>query len=232
MAGDGRRFRNVGIDTAKHMIAVKDKTLFEWALSSLMNFYDNKFIFVVRKSHNSTDFINEKCQLLGIKDFEIETIDYLTKGQASTALEAEGKIQDSSDSIMIYNIDTYVEPDQLEPGLIKGDGWIPAFRAEGDKWSFVKFGDDLEVTEVTEKERISEFGTIGLYYFKSFNLFKKCYSKYKFESYREEYIAPLYNFLIKDPFFNLYTHIIDKNAVHVLGTPEDVIKFWPEFRNL
>ncbi len=232
MAGDGKRFREAGIDKAKHMIVVKDKTLFEWAISSLKNFYDYKFIFVVKKSHNSTVFINEKCHLLGIKDFEILEIDYLTKGQASSALVAKGKIKNLSSPLMIYNIDTYVEPDQLKPDHLKGDGWIPAFIADGNKWSFVKFGDDLEVTEVTEKKRISEFGTIGLYYFRSFNLFKECYDKYKFDNYKEEYIAPLYNVIIDNPVLHPYTHIIDHHSVHVLGTPEDVISFWPEFKTM
>jgi hypothetical protein len=30
---------------------------------------------------------------------------------------------------------------------------------------------------------------------------------------------------------DVYTHVVNENAVHVLGTPEDVASFWPEFLN-
>ena len=225
MAGEGSRFKKVGFNIPKHMIEVNNKSLFEWSLLSLKNFFDNRFIFVTRKSHHTTKFIQEKCNKLGIKKVIIKEINYCTKGQAATALEAEDKISDLNEEIIIYNIDTYVEPAHLKPEYIEGDGWVPAFKAEGDKWSFVKFGDDLKVTGITEKIRISEFGTIGFYYFKSLALFKKCYASYKFDNYKEEYIAPLYNIIINKSSLNLYTHIVDENSVHVLGTPEDLAEF-------
>ena len=225
MAGEGTRFKKSGFDTPKHMIEVRGRTLFEWALSSLANFFNNRFIFVAKKSHNSTEFIKEKCKSLGVKNIIIKEVSYLTKGQASTALEAEESIADLNEEMAIYNIDTYVEPQQLRPEYIKGDGWVPAFKAEGDRWSFVKFEENLKVTEITEKIRISEYATLGLYYFRSFALFKKCYTSYKFDSYKEEYIAPLYNVIIKEPSLNLYTHIVNENFIHVLGTPEDIVGF-------
>ena len=225
MAGEGRRFKEIDIAMPKHMIEVKGKTLFEWSMLSLKNFFDKNFIFISRKSHDSNDFIKEKCRSLWIKSFRVKEIDHLTKGQAETALAVEEEITDPEDEIIIYNIDTYVEPDQLRPEDIKGDGWIPAFKVEGDRWSFVKFDNDLKVTEITEKKRISEFGTIGLYYFQSFKLYKTCYTSYKFGGYKEEYIAPLYNVIIQKANLNLYTHIIDEDSVHVLGTPEDILNF-------
>jgi len=231
MAGEGSRFKKAGFDEPKHMIEVKGKTLFEWAILSLKNFFDEKFIFITRKHHNTTDFIKKKCADLGIKDFAIKELDYLTEGQASTVLKSEELIPDLNEEIIIYNIDTFVEPDQLHPKDIKGDGWVPAFKAEGDRWSFVKFDSDEKVTKVTEKIRISNFGTIGLYYFKSFNLFKKIYEEYNFEEIKEKYIAPIYNKLINKN-LKVHTEILDNSSVHVLGTPEDVVEFWPEFEEI
>ena len=225
MAGEGRRFKEIGITTPKHIIEVKGKTLFEWAMLSLKNFYDKHFIFIARKSHSASDFIKKRCMLLGIKNFSIKEINYLTKGQAETARRAEETITDPNDEIIIYNVDTYVEPDQLKPENIKGDGWVPAFKAEGDRWSFVKFANDLKVAEIAEKIKISEFGTIGLYYFKSFNLFRHCYHSYVWGQYKEQYIAPIYNAIINDTSMDLYTYIINEDAVHVLGTPYDIERF-------
>ena len=178
MAGEGARFKKAGFCAPKHMILVKGKTLFEWALISLTNFFDNKFIFVARKSHKTSGFIKEKCSTLGINDMQIKEIDYLTKGQADTVMEAEEQIADLGEEVVVYNIDTYVEAYELKQEDIKGDGWVPVFETEGVRWSFVRFGADFRVTEMTEKIRISEYGTIGLYYFKSFNLFKYAYNQY------------------------------------------------------
>jgi len=211
MAGEGSRMKKFKVP--KHMIKVMGKTLFEWSISSLKNFFGCEFIFIARKSHNASKFIEEKCREFGIKNFCIKEIDRTTKGQAETVLEAEAN---PDEEIIIYNIDTYVNPKQLKPEDIKGNGWIPAFEAEGDRWSFVKFDKNFKVTKITEKIRISKFGTVGLYYFKSFKLFKECYEKYDYNG-KEEYIAPLYS-LIDD----VYTIIVDD--VFVLGTVEDLGK--------
>ena len=40
MSGEGRRFKDIGFDIPKHEIEVKGKTLFEWAILSLTNFFD------------------------------------------------------------------------------------------------------------------------------------------------------------------------------------------------
>ncbi len=229
MAGEGRRFKEIGITKPKHMIEAKGKTLFEWAMLSLTNFCDESFIFITRKNHNALLFVREKCRFLGIKNILIKEIDGLTKGQAETALAAEEMIRDPKDSIIIYNIDTYVEPKQLNPAHIKGDGWVPAFGVEGDRWSFVKINENQQVIDVTEKVRISPYGAIGLYYFSSFNLYKRLYNEYPFKDSEERYIAPIYRFMIHDPTLAIYSHILDEKAVHVLGTPEDVQQFDRKF---
>ena len=229
MAGEGLRFRAAGFSCPKHKIVVKGCTLFEWSLLSLKNFFDFKFIFVTRRDNDDGAFIREKTEVLGVSQVNIIELDGPTSGQAETAFLGGALIGRGAEPLAIYNIDTYVEPDQLSPDSIAGDGWIPVFEAEGDKWSFVRFGDDYRVTEVAEKRRISGFGTIGLYYFKSFHLFERCYQKFSFSGYKERFVAPLYNALLENGASEVYTHIIDKKAVHVLGTPEDVISYWPGF---
>ena len=229
MAGDGTRFKKVGLNQPKHMITVKNKTLFEWSILSLQNFFSEQFIFIVRKSHNAKNFIQKKCLKLGIDNYKIKEIDHLTTGQATTVLKAKNLIKDFAKGILIYNIDTYVEPDQLKPNDIKGQGWIPAFKASGTKWSFVKTDKNNKVNQITEKIRISNYGCIGLYYFKSFNLFEKCYNNYNFNKYKEKFVAPLYGVLLNKN-GKVYSKIVNRNKVHVLGTPEDVIKFYPKFK--
>ncbi len=228
MAGEGTRFKNIGFTVPKHEIVVRGKTLFEWSMLSLKNFFDKRFIFIARESHNPGKFIAEECAKIGITNYEIVPINILTDGQATTALFAEQYIQNKDDEIIIYNIDTYVEPEQIHPRMIRGDGWVPAFEAEGTRWSFVRFDEGKRVTHIVEKERISSYGTIGLYYFKSWKLYTHCHATFPFPAGKEKYIAPLYNVLL-DEKREIYTDIIHPTTVHILGTPEDIQQFAPEF---
>lgn len=225
MAGAGVRFQQAGFGEPKHMISVGGKTLFEWSLSSLRNFFDHKFIFVSRAEHDAKAFIQEKCAKIGCGSVSVIELGAPTAGQAETVLQAADLLADSAEDLLIFNIDTFVRPRALGPGLIRGMGWLPSFVATGDHWSFVRFDDDCRVLEVTEKIRISEFATIGLYYFKSFSLFQAAFEKTDYARYRERYIAPLYSALLQDPKTPVYTTVIKSSDVHVLGTPEELTQF-------
>jgi NDP-sugar pyrophosphorylase family protein len=225
MAGEGARFQKQGISVPKPMIMVNGRTLFTWALTSLANFFHNKFFFIVRKSHNACDFVREECGLLGIKSLAIKELDRLTPGQAATVLEAESLLGDKGEEVLIYNIDTYVEPEELHPRMVRGEGWVPVFEAAGEHWSFVKMSERGRVCEMTEKIRISPYGSIGLYYFQSFDLFKYAYSEYyRSANGQEQYIAPIYNVLLREQ-KEIFSDVLNEKHIHVLGTPEEVEVF-------
>ncbi len=231
MAGRGSRFRDVGIDKPKHRIAIKGRTMFWYAMSSLIDFFDEQFIFVCLSEYDDTPFLREQCSQLGIEAFEIVEIPAITDGQATTALQADAYMDDD-DAALIYNIDTYIEEDTIQKEQIRGDGWLPVFRVAGDRWSFIRVEND-EVVQVAEKERISELATVGLYYFDTWGEYKTAYQQRgkKIETqYGEKYIAPLYNWLIEND-KSVRHNEIPKQNVHVLGTPEDVVQFDPEFDN-
>jgi dTDP-glucose pyrophosphorylase len=228
MAGDGRRFQEIGFRVPKHEISVRGKSLFEWSMKSLENFYSSRFFFVTRKEHNAKKFVESKCARLGIRNCDIFELEKKTSGQAETALLVENRI-DPQEPCAIFNIDTYVEPAALHPEEIRGDGWIPVFKAPGDRWSFCKTDSSGKVLEIAEKNRISDLATIGFYYFSSFALFKSCYESFSFREYKEKFVAPLYAELLGKSKFSVFAPEIDAGQVHVLGTPEDVREFCPEF---
>ena len=179
MAGLGTRFREMGYNLPKYMIEAKGKSLFEWSMDSLVGYNDyvNKYIFIVRKEDCAKEFINEKISKYNIKDINIIEIDYLTDGQATTCMIALDYC-DLDSRILIYNIDTYVEPLEMKYEDISGDGHIPCFYGEGDHWSFAKLDANGKVTEVREKERISNNCSLGAYYFSSAKLFKELYYQF------------------------------------------------------
>ena len=232
MAGLGSRFRAVGYKVPKYMIEAKGKTLFEWSMDSLLDYnkYVSKYVFVVRKEDDASEFIREKCNKYGIDDIEIVEIDYLTDGQATTCMLAVSHCN-PEDAIMVYNIDTYVEPYEMKYEDIAGEGHIPCFHAEGDHWSFVKLDEQGNAIEVREKKRISDNCTLGAYYFSSAALYTELYNEYYADESnmenKEKYIAPLYNYMIEKG-MNVTISIVNEDKVHVLGTPEELQIFLNE----
>lgn len=232
MAGLGTRFRKAGFTVPKYMINARGKTLFEWSMDSLLDYNDHvsKYVFVVRAEDNAADFIKSKCNAYGIRNIELIEIDHMTDGQATTCMLAMPYC-DLDEAIMVYNIDTYVEPYEMKYSDISGDGHIPCFHADGDHWSFVKLNKQGDVTEVREKVRISNNCTLGAYYFSSARLYQNLYDEYytndsKIEK-NEKYIAPLYNFMIEKG-MPVTISVVDAQKVHVLGTPEELELFLQE----
>lgn len=229
MAGLGTRFRKAGYKCPKYMIEAKGKTLFEWSMDSLIGYnkYVSKYVFVVRAEDNSEKFIRQKCSQYGISDINIVELDSMTDGQATTCMLALPYC-DPDKAILVYNIDTYVEPYQMKYEDISGDGHIPCFHADGDHWSFVRLNDEQQAVEVREKVRISDNCTLGAYYFSSARLYQELYEEYyKDDSNNEKnekYIAPLYNFMIQKG-LEVTISIVDAEKVHVLGTPEELKVF-------
>lgn len=231
MGGLGSRFRKAGYTVPKYMIEAKGKTLFEWSMISLDGYKKdvNQYIFIAMKEEgiDMEGFIKEKCQELEIDNYHLILLDYLTDGQATTATLAE-KYWDKEHALLIYNIDTYVEPGQMNSEELKGDGFIPCFKAEGDHWSFVRLDAQERVVEIKEKQRISDHCTLGAYYFKTCGLYKKLYDEYYSEEKNlvkgEKYVAPLYDYLLSKG-GEIYISDIAPERVHVLGTPEELEYF-------
>ena len=229
MAGLGTRFRKAGYDCPKYMIQAKGKTLFEWALDSLRGYNEqvSGYVFVVRKEDESSEFIYNQCAKYGIDSIKVIELEKPTDGQATTCMLAIPYCS-PDDAIMVYNIDTYVEPYSMKFEDISGEGHIPCFHASGDHWSFVKLDQSGKVIEVREKKRISDNCTLGAYYFSSASLYKDLYEEYYGDNSHvernEKYIAPLYNLMIEKG-MTVTISDIEAEKVHVLGTPEELQRF-------
>ncbi len=231
MGGLGKRFRDAGYDVPKYMIEAKGKSLFEWSLESLEGYKEvaSKYIFIAMRDEKEDveGFICEKCEAIGITEYNVILLDYLTDGQATTAMMAE-KYWDEDDALLIYNIDTYVEAGCMNAKELKGEGFIPCFKGEGDHWSFVRLDDAGKVVEIKEKFRISDHCTLGAYYFRSCRLYKELYDEYYSKTQElvngEKYVAPLYDYLLSKG-GEIYISDVKPEKVHVLGTPEEFERF-------
>lgn len=234
MGGLGSRFRKKGYTVPKYMIEAKGKTLFEWSLISLDGYKKDVaqyvFLAMADETNDVKSFIEGKCRELGIENYHIILLDYLTDGQATTAKLAS-QYWNKEHALLIYNIDTYVEAGEMHSGELHGDGFIPCFQAPGDHWSFVRLDDAGRVVEIKEKQRISNYCTLGAYYFKTCQLYEDLYDEYYSQNHElvngEKYVAPLYDYLLSKG-GEIYISDIDPKRVHVLGTPEELEVFLQE----
>lgn len=234
MGGRGLRFRKAGYNVPKYMIKAKGKTLFEWSMISLTGYAEcvNQYIFIVMRDEeqNVEAFIKNECERLKISKYKIIIIDYLTDGQAATAMLAS-KFWDENNGLLIYNIDTYVEAGEMNSQELRGDGFIPCFEAEGEHWSFVRLDENGKAVEIKEKQRISDYCTLGAYYFKTCGLYEGLYNEFYSKKCNlvngEKYVAPLYNYLLEKG-GEIYISNINPAKVHVLGTPEELNIFLKE----
>jgi dTDP-glucose pyrophosphorylase len=224
MSGAGERFRHAGYNCPKHEIVWRGRTLFDWSLASLRRFFGRcPFVLVTRDFPGVRDFIAHAASRLGLplSDLRIEVLDRPTRGQAETALLARPHLA-PHEPVLIYNIDTHVCPEALNPGDITGDGWIPVFEATGDRWSFVELGPHGRAVRVTEKQRISNHCSVGLYHFRSFTTFADLARGLEGQQ-AEWYVAPLYNGLIARG-GDVRIHTLPPERVMILGTPEDLLQ--------
>ena len=102
------------------------------------------------------------------------------------------------------------------------DGGIVSFKATHPKWSFAKVNDHGLVTEVAEKNPISDIATVGYYYWKKGSDFVK-YAEQMIEKdirvNNEFYVCPVFNEAIAD---KKEIRVFNIDKMWGLGTPEDL----------
>jgi dTDP-glucose pyrophosphorylase len=231
MAGRGSRFYDAGYTVPKYEIIAHDRTLFKWSMLSLKNFIvsNSKVIFVCLEENKSSDFVLRQAKELGLTDVHIIELNELTDGQATSAYLSR-ELWNPDWPLLIYNIDTYVKSNALLPSDIRpdSDGWVPCFQVPGEHWSFVKLGDDGWAVDLAEKQRISDFASIGLYWFRSANRYAALYDRFFIETENlvrgEKYIAPLYRQLLAEG-GKVSVSDLRLSDVHVLGTPAELDQF-------
>ncbi|EGX7704072.1 lipopolysaccharide biosynthesis protein [Campylobacter jejuni] len=226
MTGLGSRFAKAGFDKPKPFIDVLDKPMIVRVLENL-KYKDARYILIARKEH----LTKEKKLVDEIKNnFNVEfiPIDKLTEGTACTVLYARKYINNdmplmiaNSDQIVDINIADFIN-DSFKGGL---DGSILTFidKEKNPKWSFAKLNNDL-VVEVKEKEAITEFATVGIYFFNKGKIFVESAIDMIIENDRvnnEFYTCPVYNYAIKSG-AKIGIYNIDFSKMHGIGTPEDL----------
>ena len=105
------------------------------------------------------------------------------------------------------------------------DAGILTFKSRHPKWSYAKVNDNGFVTEVQEKNPISDIATVGIYYWAK----GSDYVKYAEQMIKKEvrvnnefYVCPVFNEAIADA---KKIKIFNIKKMWGLGTPEDLQSF-------
>ena len=189
------------------------------------------YIFIVQKKHREQYNLETLLKLITSNCTVIET-DGLTEGAACTALLAKNVINDDK-PLFFANSDQFVEWDSNEffykMNETKCDGGIVTFNATHPKWSYAKVNEKGLVTQVEEKNPISNLATVGFYFWKKGSDFVK-YAEQMIEKNirvnNEFYVCPVYNQAIED---GLKIRTFAAEKMWGIGTPEDLNTFLNNF---
>jgi HAD superfamily hydrolase (TIGR01509 family) len=222
MAGAGSRFEQAGYTFPKPLIEVNGKPMIQVVVENLN--MDANYIYVVQKSHREKYNLDTMLNLI-TPGCKIVEVDGITEGAACTALLAKDFINIDS-PLFFANSDQFVDWDSNEfmykMQESNCDGGIVTFKATHPKWSFARVDEKGFVTEVAEKNPISDNATVGYYYWKKGSDFIK-YAEQMIEKNirvnNEFYVCPVFNQAIEDC---KKIRIFESAKMWGLGTPEDL----------
>lgn len=229
MAGRGSRFADAGYANPKPLIDVLGYPMIQYVIGNLSPSVPHRFVFIVQREHQERYQVSDNLKKLS-PGCEVVEIDGITEGAACTVLLAR-EFFDSEDPLMIANSDQWVDVsiDSYLARMDGKDGLIMTMTADHPKWSYCRLDADQKITEVVEKQVVSNEATVGIYNFKSGKAFTKAAESMIAQNLRvnnEFYVAPAYNEMIKEgavlDFYNIGS---EYDGMYGLGTPEDLTKF-------
>lgn len=225
MAGAGSRFQAAGYTFPKPLIEVEGKPMIQMVVENLN--IDARHIFIAQREHYERYNLKQLLNLIA-PGCEIVLVDGLTEGAACTTLLAKQFI-DNDEPLLLANSDQYIEwnSNEFMYSMIADtvDGGILTFKATHPKWSFAKLDEYGFVSEVAEKNPISDNATVGVYYWKHGRDYVKYAEQMITANKRvnnEFYVCPVFNEAIADG-KKIRTFEIQK--MWGVGTPEDLQVF-------
>lgn len=229
MAGRGSRFAQAGFNTPKPLIPVGGRPMIQWVIENVRPARPHRFTFLCLAEHlERYSEVPEELRRI-CPGCAIVPVAGVTEGAACTVLLAREFI-DSGDPLMIANSDQIVDlaiEDYLLAGDVPGvDGLIMTFWSDHPKWSYCRMRADGSVSEVVEKQVVSNEATVGIYNFRRGADFVRAADAMIAADLRvngEFYVAPCYNQLIDEGARIVIAETGREYAgMYGLGIPEDL----------
>lgn len=220
MAGLGDRFKRAGYIKPKPFIDVNGKKMINIVLDDIVPRDCEEVILISLKESNCREEIKDislKNRNTCINIIELET---LTAGSLQTILAAENKI--TGKGLILSNCDQKVDIDIDD--FIKTcslyDGGLVTFESQNPHHSYVDVSDNI-ITNIIEKEVISNKAVTGIYYIKDGAEFinaAKSVIKFNKKEKGEFYVSSALQLLI---YKGLKLVAYDARS-YMLGTPEEL----------
>jgi len=223
MAGRGVRFKDQGYPYHKPLIDILGKPMIIRTIESL-EIPNARYLFVISKNEYS-DLVKSTIRK-SIEDCMFVEIDYVTEGPACSALLYKDQIN-NDDELIIANCDQIMEwnSDTFFLNVRQYDGAIVTYHSDTDKNSYARINKQGLVTEVREKEVISNISLNGIHYWKQGRSFVDSAEDMIANNDRapngEFYVGPTYNYMIKRKQRVGIYHIPNQQH-HAVGVPIDL----------
>lgn len=232
MAGEGARFQKAGFTFPKPLIEVNGKPMIQVVVENLN--IDAHHIFIVRKEHYDKFNLKYLLELIS-PGCDIIQVNELTQGAACTTLLAKDFIN-NNEPLLIANSDQFLEwnSNQFMYSMIADDidAGILTFKSIHPKWSFAKLDNNGFVSEVAEKNPISDNATCGIYFWKNGSDYVKYAESMINKNIRvnnEFYVCPVFNEAILE---NKKIKIFPIEKMWGIGTPEDLFNYLENYKKL
>lgn len=234
MAGDGSRFAKVGYKDPKPMIDVFDKPMISWVIENME--IDANYIFVVKQEHEQRYNLRKILKSI-VPECKIVEVKETTQGAACTVLLAEHYI-DNDLPLLMANSDQWLEWD-CEQFLINflirdisHSVRISTFPSDGSpKWSYAAVNESGYVTDVKEKQPISNYGSTGVYLWRrgcDFVKYAKQMISLDKRTRGEFYVAPVIKEAIDDGHM---VSVENCKRFWSLGVPDDLDYFHDNYKS-
>jgi capsule biosynthesis phosphatase len=230
LGGIGERFKNNGYSYPKALIRVFGKPILYYLLDNL-DYSKISMVYIPYNKEYSSYRIEDMLQ----KDYPNIIFNFLclnenTRGAAETLNIALNKLTIPDCPIISLDGDNYYTTNIIE--LWNGDNKLITIKDENDIaiYSYVKEdpNSDNVITDIVEKEKISDYACTGAYGFSSYKQLLK-YTQYILDNNirqkSEFYISTVIREMLNDciTFSNI---VINTNSWTCLGTPLQVRSFY------
>jgi HAD superfamily hydrolase (TIGR01509 family) len=229
LGGKGVRFSKNGYKEPKPLIPIFDKCIIEYVIDNL-HISENDAVFIIYnkelENHNFSRCINNKyafIKLIQIND---------TSGAAETILLGIEQIINHfnyNKKCLILDCDTFYTQDIINAFNNSDDNMV-FYTKNYDKtpvYSYIQLNEDFEITNIKEKEKITDNANTGAYCFNDIHLLHE-YCKHvidnKITFNNEPYISCVISEMIKNK-IKIIGYELQEKHVFSLGTPSAVDKY-------
>ena len=237
LAGKSLRFVSEGYTKDKFLLELDNNRIVLDNVVEMFNSND-KFHFIISKKQSKIPGLKERISKLS-KKYIIHIVKDHDNGPVFSAINLN-KISDDEPIIISY-CDFFVKWDykRFLRNIYNVDGSIPVFKGfhpssfSGTLYAYVKTEKKNKFISIREKKSftknpLNEFASCGIYYFKTYKIFKNFGNKLLKKNLKESYVSLVYNLMAKSK-LNINTYEV-QNFI-CLGTPFDYESylFWKDY---